>query len=256
MKASLLSRQKLAPLHFIWIATVCLLATGCIADQNVWRYAPDSYPIASKSLAQIRLVVLPFKDSRPDSNTNAEALALIPLMPYGWCDLSFPEAGGPSYCFPLNGFVQKKIQPQQFKPKEDFARGAAEELRASGLFKEVVFSPHPSEEDLVLYGKVTSTRYYRTLVTYGLSFVGLWLQLFGVPAGTFTNELAIEFQLGDRVTGAVLWHKNYQDSYKTTYWVYNYPRHFNYDTLYKPMLRDVVESLRAELARPVPGKLD
>ena len=83
MKASLLSRQKLATFHFLWIATLCLLATGCMANQIVWRYAPDSYTVASKSLTQKRLVVLPFKDSRPDSNIDLQVLVNIPLIPFG-----------------------------------------------------------------------------------------------------------------------------------------------------------------------------
>ena len=248
MKASLLSRQRLATFHVIWIATLCLLATGCMADQTVWRYAPDGYPISSKSLTQKRLVVLPFKDSRPDSNTNAEMLIYFPLVPYGWVDLSFPEAGD-SGNFPHSPIIVDP-QPQQFKPKENFARAAAEELSASGLFKEVVFAPRTTEEDLVLHGEVTSTRYYRTIWSYGLSKVAGLPWLIGLPAGTVTNELAIEFHLDDRVTGAVRWRKKYHESYKTTYWIpYNFPRHFKYDTLYKTMLRDVVESLRAELDR-------
>jgi hypothetical protein len=249
MKVSLLSRQRLATFHFLWVATLCLLATGCMANQTVWQYAPDGIPVAIKALTQKRLVVLPFKDSRPDSNTNAEMLIYFPLVPYGWVDLSFPEAGH-SDSFPHNPIFVDPIQPQQFKPKEDFARAAAEELRTSGLFKGVVFAPRTTEEDLVLQGEVTSTRYYRTIWSYGLSIFAGFPWLIGVPAGTVTNELAIEFHLDDRVTGAVLWRKKYHDSYKTTYWIrYNWPRHFNYDTLYKAMLRDVVESLRAELAR-------
>jgi hypothetical protein len=159
--------------------------------------------------------------------------------------------------FPHPRIFVDTIQPQQFKPKETFARAAAEELRASGLFKEAVFAPRTTEEDLVLHGEVTSTRYYATLWSYGLSLFAGFPWLIGLPAGTVTNELAIEFHLDDRVTGAVRWSKKYHDSSKTTYWIpYNFPRHFNYDTLYKAMLRDVVESLRAELARSTPGKLD
>lgn len=249
MKASLLSRQRLATSHFIWIAPLCLLVTGCMADQTVWRYAPDSYPVANKSLTQKRLVVLPFQDSRPDSNINAMEIIYIPLIPFGWVDLSFPEAGHLG-SFPHPGIFVGTIQPQQFKPKETFARAAAEELRASGLFKEVVFAPRTTEEDLVLHGEVTSTRYYTTLWNYGLSVFAGFPWLIGLPAGTVTNELAIGFHLDDRVTGAVLWRKKYHDSSKTTYWMpYNLPRHFNYDTLCKAMLRDVVESLRAELVR-------
>jgi uncharacterized lipoprotein YajG len=79
MEASLLSSQRLATFHFICMATLCLLATGCIADQTVWRYAPDNYSVANKSLTQKRLVVLPFKDSRPDSNINAMEIIYVPL---------------------------------------------------------------------------------------------------------------------------------------------------------------------------------
>ena len=239
-------RHRFATLHSLWIVALCLVASGCIAEQKVWQYRADRYPASLQPLTQKRLVVPPFKDSRPDSNENAEMFFLIPLMPYGWVDLSFPEAG-PSNSFPQPAIFVERIQPQQFKPKDDFARGMVEELRASGLFKEVVFAPRTTEEDLVLYGEVKSSRYYRTLLSYGLSIVAGFPLIFGFPAGTVTNELAIEFHLEDRVTGAVQWRKSYHDSYKTTYTLYNYPRHFNYDTLYKTMLQDVVKSLRAEL---------
>ena len=62
--------------------------------------------------------------------------------------------------------------------------------------------------------------------------------------GTVTKELGIEHYLEDRVTGAVLWSKKYHDNYKATVWLYNVPRHFNYDVLCKTVLRNVVKELK------------
>jgi len=62
--------------------------------------------------------------------------------------------------------------------------------------------------------------------------------------GTVTKELGIENHLEDRVTGAVLWRKKYHDTYESTVWIYKIPREFNYDILYKTMLRDVVKELK------------
>ena len=241
MKASLRFRQSVARIHYVWIAALCFVASGCISDMTVWRYTPDSYSLTSKPLTQKRLLVPPFKDSRPDSNINAETLATI--LPLGWLDYSLPEGLYPGQAMDVSG--GKGIDSQQFKPKNNFARAAAEELHTSGLFKEVMFAPRDSEGDLVLYGEVMATHHHRTVVTYGVSVLGAYLWFIGLPVGTISNELEIEFQLEDRVTGAVLWRKKYQDRYKAIRWLYKSSREFNYDTLYKPMLRDVVKELKA-----------
>jgi hypothetical protein len=231
-----LLHQSQATLHFMWIAALSFLATGCMTDPTFWRYEADSYPAASESLVRKRLVVLPFKDSRSDANVAASVqLLLIPLVPYVRTDLSLPEAGGWS--------IGTSSEAWKFRPREDLARGAAEELRASGIFKEVILSRYPSEEDVVLYGEVKSTRYRYSGTAFGLSFIGGFLLALGLPGEIVTNELAIEFHLDDRVTGEVLWRKNYSDSYEKTFGIYNPPRLFNYDTMYKKMLRDAVRDL-------------
>lgn len=240
MKSYLPTGLGLATLHSLRIVTVCLVASCAPIDVTVWRYAPDSYSIENKSLTEKRLLVPPFRDLRPDSNINAEGWALI--LPLGWLEYSLPE--GLYTRLPKGVPRERWPDTSRFKPKEDFARAAAEELHASGLFKEVVFAPRGSEGDLILYGEVMATHHHRTLVTYGVSVLGAYLWFIGFPAGEISNELEIEFQLEDRVTGAVLWRKKYHDSYEATRWLYKYPREFNYDTLYKTMLRDVVKELK------------
>ena len=239
MKTPLPAGQRSAILHSVWISALLLVASGC-RDVTVWRYAPDSYSVDNTPLMQKRLLVPPFRDLRPDSNIDATRLAWI--LPLGWLDYSLPE--GLYARLPQGVSRERWPDPSQFKPKAEFARAAAEELHASGLFKETVFAPHRSEGDLILYGEILSTHHSQTMVTYGLSFAALALYLIGFPAGEISNELEIEFQLEDRVTGAVLWRKKYHDSYESTLWPYKPPREFNYDTLYKTMLRDVVTELK------------
>lgn len=208
----------------------------------MWHYRVGTYQPAPQPLTEKRLVVPSFKDSRPDKNTDASALVYVPGIPYGFLDYSLPEA---ATVFPME--PPSRGAPQQFKPKDDLASAAAEELRASGIFKEVVGVSPASEGDLVLYGEVKSTRYYATMLTYGLSVVAPALWFIGIPAGSITNELRVEFSLEDSRTRTELWRKTYEEVYKATYWMpYYYPPQFKYPTLYKTMLRDVVERLRNE----------
>jgi hypothetical protein len=131
---------------------------------------------------------------------------------------------------------------------EDLASASAEELRASGLFQEVVVAPRAAQGDLILKGAVKSTRFYATEISYGLSFAAVIPWMIGLPTGKMTNELSVEFSLEDSDTHTVLWHKAYTEVYDATYRIfYSRPDQFKYDALYKTMLRDVVQNLRQEL---------
>lgn len=136
-----MQRHRLATLHSLSIIMLCLVASGCFAEQTVWQYLPSHYPASLQPLTQKRLIVPPFKDARPDSNENAFYLVYIPLMPYGWVDYSLPET---ATNFPKNS------SSEQFKPKEDLARAVAQEFRRSRIFKDVVVAPRASEGELLL----------------------------------------------------------------------------------------------------------
>ncbi len=223
----------------ILFSILCLFLSGC-SSQRLWRYSTDSYPTDRQSILSRRVAVLPFRDSRPDKNVNAIMLQMIPLVPFGWADYSTPEAGNSKMTsFPV----------WHFKPTEDFAKAAAEELHASGLFKEAFFTSRASEGDLILQGDIKSTHYWGKIITYGLSFYAPGAWMLGLPTGTIHNDLEVEFTLVDPLTGESLWRKSYNRTYhKSPFWIYKMPSDFDYDNLFKAMMRDVVKSLESTLA--------
>ena len=224
----------------IFVSMLCFLS-GC-ASQGLWRYGIDSYPTDRQPILSKRVAVPPFRDSRPDKNESALLLSIIPLVPFGWVDYSTPETKNQK----LTGF-----SVWQFKPTEDLTKAAAEEIDASGLFKEAFFTSHASEGDLVLLGNIKSTRYWGKIISYGLSYYAPAMWFLGLPQGTIHNELEVEFTLVDQLTDALLWNKNYKMSYqKSPFWIYYIiPPDFDYNNLFKSMMRDVVKSLESTLSK-------
>ncbi|MCP4651932.1 MAG: hypothetical protein GY858_00910 [Candidatus Omnitrophica bacterium] len=220
---------------FCLVSVCCFFITGC-ATQRGWRYqaepAQEREPLINKSVA-----VPPFKDNRPDKNTNAVMMYLVPLMPYGWCDYSIPESGN----------TKLNSTDWQFKPTEDLAKAAAEELRASGLFKEVFFTQRASEGDLVFQGTINSTRYWGKMYSYCLSVYGPNLWFLGLPAGTVNNELGVSFKLSDNSAQDVIWERNASEVYNKTFNLYSMPSDFTYDILYKKILLDSLGDLEGKL---------
>ena len=84
---------------------------------------------------------------------------LIPLMPMGWQNLNTPET------------IQMHLNSGLwiFKPSEDFAKSIAEELNNSSIFKEAFFTNRESEGELVMRGKILSTKYDGYMYSYCLS---------------------------------------------------------------------------------------
>jgi len=210
-----------------------VLLSGCASPRS-WQYNADNYSRRQPLLAK-KVAVPPFQDSRPTQNTAAVLMYLVPIMPFGWADYSAPEVGG----IKMSGFGV-----WLFKPTEDLAKAAADELNASNLFKEAFFTQRPTDGDLVFRGNIKSTLYYWRILSYGLSVYGPALHFFGFPAGTIYNELTVEFSLEEQGSGLSLWKKSYNLTYdRSPYWFYSLPTDFMYDDLFKRMMRDVIKDL-------------
>lgn len=210
----------------------CFLLNGCITQRG-WRYTAEN-KISRSPLINKTVAVIPFQDSLPDKNSNAMLVYLIPLVPAGWCEYSTPES---------TTMKMNSSGTWQFRPTEDFAKAAAEELQASGLFKEVFFTQRESEGDLVLRGKIASTNYIGTIRSYGFSVYGPCLWFFGFPAGRVENEVAVELNLMDH-NNISLWSNSYKREYKKpNVFLYSLPSDFQYDTLYKEIMLQAVKDM-------------
>jgi len=211
-----------------------LILSGC-ASQKTWLYNSSSYSqeaqLFDKSIAVPALI-----DSRLNENSNMVGLYLIPLFPYGWQELNTPEG----ISMHLNSADWK------WRPNEDIAKAAAEELDKSNIFKEVFFTNRASEGDLILQGTISSTKYDGKIITYGLSAYGPMLWFIGLPATSIKNELSLSFQLKSESRGAVIWEKTYSESQSDLSWIYSLNADFNYSSLLKTILTKVVADLRQD----------
>lgn len=179
-----------------------LLCTGCgttakfvYPDQMSALVQVDSAPVH-----KLKVAVTPFDDERSAENVSGTLfLYLIPLMPYSWVEYDRPDAAR----------MFLSIAEYEFTPSEDLAKAAALSLRRSNLFEDAFFTfgGEKSNADLVLSGKIKSTKYLGRLITYGLSFEGPLLWFFGLPCGTSDNTLALQLQL--RRNGKIIWDYTY-----------------------------------------------
>lgn len=258
-------QRHLRTIAIVCVLLCCMLSVSCSHPRGAWVYRASSYPATAQPVLNKTVVVVPLKDSRPTENKTkffGMPMILLPLIPYGWADYAHPEDpatvklqdviwGGYDALFWPN-----RITAWQFRPERDFAAAATEELSESGFFKEIVFSEQDAGGDLILRGELKSTRYLAKVYTYGLGPFGFFPPMVGAPIGHVSNELAVEFVLEERVTGASLWRKSYHETREATFYRYWMPPEFYYDKLFNSIMRDVVKSLQAELLARTSGATD
>jgi curli biogenesis system outer membrane secretion channel CsgG len=180
------------------------LLTGCGATAKFIypSNASDLVRLSDKPEFDKTVAVLPFDEERNDSNqAGTYFLYLVPFMPYGWATYERPDAA--RYFVTLSQF--------EFNVSEDLAKAAVTSIRKSGLFKDVFFSYGGDKDkaDLILKGEVISTKYEGSIYSYGLSLYGPLLWIFGLPAGSSTDNLGLKFSLVDLKTSKILWESSY-----------------------------------------------
>jgi hypothetical protein len=258
-------QRGMRTLAFVCVLVCCMLSASCFPRWEHWDYRANSYPPTTQPALHKTVVVVSFKDSRPNENTTMffrYPMTLIPLIPYGWAGYARPE--DPATWKLRNAVVEEAYGPYfspmsipwQFRPERDFPAAASHELHVSGFFKDVVFSDQVADRDLVLRGELLSTRYLAKSYLYGLGPLHFALWMVGAPIGHVSNELAIEFVLEERVTGASLWRKSYHETEEATFYLYWMPSEFYYGKLFNRIMRDVVKSLQAELPARTLGATD
>ncbi len=187
---------------------MCLLvlaagATGC-STQAKWTYPFEPIQTVNDVAPDVRIAVLPAKDSRPTGNhPGTWFLYMIPVMPLGWATYERPEAAQ----------MFMSIASYDSSPYEDIPKAIAQHLKESRYAKTVFFDYGGLAEtaDYVLQTELRTARYDGKIFSYGLSVYGPLLWIFGLPAGASDVTLALEFVLLDKA-GEVVWRESVEET--------------------------------------------
>jgi hypothetical protein len=203
------------------------------SPHKAWKYDPAPFISGVPPQVNKTVVVIPFNDQRNYDDSDMLAMRLIPLMPYGWQELHTPEG--------VQGYIASGLR--LWRPNEDIAKAACEELNSANIFKEAFYSTHASEGDLILQGTIKSTKYNGKIFSYSLSVESPLFWFIGLPASNVSNELVVSFKLEDRKHNKVLWEKEYHDISLR----YSLNSDFEYPVMLKKILVDVVDDIKADL---------
>jgi len=219
--------------HWILGILLVVLTSGC-ATQKSWVYKPSRYtPPAIVSTNT--LVVLPFEDHRSDINNNKIMLYMIPFFPCGWCDMNSPEG------------IQMHVTSgmwMNYKPTDDFASALASEINSASIFKEAYLGNRKTDADYYVNGTILSTRYKGKIYSYGFSVYGPLLWFFGLPAGSFSNELSVELSCFDSKTNQRILSKTYAAPPQgKVFFLYSMDSDFNYAEMLQPVYKQFVTEL-------------
>jgi curli biogenesis system outer membrane secretion channel CsgG len=197
---------------------VVLAASGC-ASQKTWVYRTNSFSPGGQTTEKT-IAVVAYEDCRENYNNNYLGLYAIPIMPFGWQTLNSPE-----------GITMHTTSGMwlNYKPTEDYPKALAEDLRNTGLFSDAFFDFRKSTSDYAVKGKIISTKYKGTIISYGLSVYGPLLWFVGFPSGTTYNDLSLDLSLVDSKSNKVIFSKTYTATPQShVCFLYYMPNDFNY----------------------------
>src|SRR5438105_2350374 len=148
-----------------------LALSGCVSNAG-WIYRANPAERAPVSLP-LTLAINEFQDVRAEENKTYFFWCMIPAVPYCTAHYHRPDTA--------NQF--NTVGTYSFRPSEDLARASADEIRQTGLFREVYVSQRasPPEAQLILRGTIENTDWNGIHYTYGLGGDGQALWLLGAP---------------------------------------------------------------------------
>ena len=235
------------------LAAIALCAAGCTS------VATFDYEGARGAMVRVRpngaaktVAVMPFMDQRGasgDSHSYNDRgsywLGWIPFMPSGFEVKNFPEKS--------DGFMT--LERYHFNPQEDLAAAAAMSLRRSGLFAHVLQANNAAQAqaDYHFRGRVVAATYegdiWSCCITYGFA-PALWV--LGVPCATSFNSLAVEFELVERATGAIVWRYSYNGNDYLNHWIYQ-PRSGDDVSLLAALMKEAMNGAVVNMSLTVPA---
>lgn len=190
------------------LAAALLVATavsvsGCsyVATTRL-DYAPAG--AGAQRPAPASLAVVPLEEGRPPrsypSQLGRTFLTYVPLLPY---------VNIPYERLDESLDVTRRERGWPHESNEHFtikmAEAMANDLRKSGLFEDVRFTPEGTPDaDYILSGKLKATEFDVNATSYMLGMPGVLLWLLPIPIGSNTAEVQIDLALLDR-SGRTVW---------------------------------------------------
>lgn len=216
---------------------IATLASACGPQPRAWLYQANTYPPATQTAGKV--VVLPYRDARPDENSNLIGMYLLPFLPWGWTEQQIPEKE--PYHLTSSRWVG-------YAPVDDYPKALVADLKNAGLFSDASFATSEGEADYVVQGTIVGTEYDGRLMSYGLGPAGPILWLFALPAASASNTLSVELTCTDRRSGRQILSKRYAPPpYDSSSNLYVRESDFEFAALLASVNREFTEDLRAAL---------
>lgn len=216
---------------------VVLLASACGPQPRAWQYHPNAYAPATAKAG--KAVVLPYRDARPDDNSNLIGMYLLPFLPWGWTEQQIPEKE--DHHLTSSRWVS-------YAPVDDYPKALVADLQSAGLFSDASFAPSEGDADYVIQGTIVATEYDGKLYSYGLGPAGPMLWLFVLPVADAWNTLAVDLSCTDRRSGRQILSKRYAPpTYDSSSNLYVRESDFEFAALLATVNREFTEDLRAAL---------
>jgi len=230
--------------RFLVVVAFALVLSGCVSNAG-WQYEPSPAQV-SPTRAPVSIGVLQYQDQRAAENSTHFWLCLIPLVPYCTADYHRLESA--------NGFVTAGTY--NFRPSEDFAKATADELRQTGLFRDVFVTDRATDPgaQLLLRGTIVSTDWNGSRYSYLVGpYTGVFY-LLGLPVGSVQDTLKLKLELVDPATSQVLWSQAIDQDYaKTEGLYYNFGEDFGYPAMFREGLKPALASLESYVASQPPN---
>ena len=243
---------------FSAVCAGALLLCGCTNTARFnYSAATGPMPVFSTLPNNPTVGVLPAVDKRgekyilsgdssmPSPTGGSFWLGMIPLMPFGWHTLLYPEQA--------TNFAT--MHQFDFKPADDLATAAAESLKQSGLFSQVKIQRDAKNApyDYLWKTEMLDTQYRGMLLTYGITYLAapvLWV--IGFPDGISTVDLSLRFTLIEVASGKAVWQYEFNGSDYLWHWIYT--RIGEDCSLYASLMKFGMASAMTDLDAKLGGK--
>jgi len=199
---------------------------GCPVNARLTTgYRPDAVALRPAPI-DASLAVERFEDARPPRLYSTQGRALIAMVPFvPYVSLPFERVDETAKLQSEAGAQPTAPDFEQYAYPASFARAIADDLRASGLFKEVVYTgPEGAvEHRYVLDGTVLETPLVGTKTCFLLGLPTCYIDLLGLPSIKMMARVKVQLRLRDTVSGTTIWNRTaageasklYNDTYSS-----------------------------------------